>query len=278
MAGAANNTEGQGPVPEIVAEGVSKSFGSRRVLHEITATFVQGQLTAIVGASGCGKTVLLDHLVGLLTPDEGRVLARDHGAPGEPLVDLAECDLDRIDQVRLHWAVVFQRNALFTGTVEENISLWLREHTKLGEEEVRRRVRESLVAVALDVEDVIRKDRDSLSGGMAKRVAIARAIAVDPVVMFYDEPTTGLDPVVSGHIHELIFRIHHRAREDGRLRTTVLVTHDKELLRRLRPRVVMLDAGRVVFDGAYEAFAASSEPVARQYLAAMPVLHARPAE
>jgi phospholipid/cholesterol/gamma-HCH transport system ATP-binding protein len=122
------------------------------------------------------------------------------------------------------------------------------------------------------------KQREALSGGMAKRVAIARAIAVDPAVIFYDEPTTGLDPVISGRIHELIFSLHHRAVEGaaaGRERTSVVVTHDKELLRRVRPRVVMLHDQGVCFDGPYEEFERTDCEPAREYLRAMPVLHAR---
>lgn len=276
MAGA--NAQPDAGTPEIIAQAVVRSFNGRTVLRGISGTFVRGQLTAIVGASGCGKTVLLDHLTGLLSPDSGRVLVTDHSASPEALVDLGECDDDRLDEIRLYWSVVFQRNALFTGTVEENISLWLREHTELSEAQVRERVRESIAAVALDVDDVLKKDRENLSGGMAKRVAIARAIAADPVVLFYDEPTTGLDPVVSGHIHELVFNMHYRARADGRVRTSIIVTHDKELLRRLRPRILMLDDGMVVFDGSYDGFVKSTLPVARAYLDQMPVLHARPVQ
>jgi phospholipid/cholesterol/gamma-HCH transport system ATP-binding protein len=157
--------------------------------------------------------------------------------------------------------------------VFDNIALWLREHTVLPEREIARRVREAVAAVKLDPEDA-RKDRDELSGGMAKRAAIARAIAIDPAILFYDEPTTGLDPIVSGHIQELIFEVHHRPRGDG-VRTTVIVTHDKDLLRRLAPRVVMLHDGQICFDGSYEEFGRTDCGPARQYLQAMPVLHAR---
>jgi phospholipid/cholesterol/gamma-HCH transport system ATP-binding protein len=269
----------QRPQPEIVAEGLTRSFGTRPVLRGINLTVHAGDLLAIVGASGCGKTVLVDHLTGLMTPDQGRVLAADHDRPERPLVDLAELDSDALDALRLHWQVVFQRNALFSGTVRDNIALWLREHTDLDARAIEARSRESLAAVALDPDDVLAKDRDELSGGMAKRVAIARAIAADPIVVFYDEPTTGLDPVVSGHIHELIWRTHHRpiARplSAGDQRTTVIVTHDRELLRRLEPRIVLLDRGSVAFTGTYAAFAQSDNPVAAEYLRIMPVLHAR---
>jgi phospholipid/cholesterol/gamma-HCH transport system ATP-binding protein len=280
---------------EIKVEGLKKSFRGRVVLDGINTRVGSGELLAIVGASGSGKTVFMDHLVGLLRPDEGRVLVADHdAAPGPdgfpPLRDLGGLSDDELDRIRLRWAVVFQRNALFSGSVRDNIALWLREHTDLKEADIERRIRETLAAAALDVEDVLDKDRDSLSGGMAKRVAIARALAIDPLVVFYDEPTTGLDPIVGGHIHELIWNVHFRpvgeifahtdtgsseATPVPMRRTTIIVTHDKDLLRRLRPRVVMLDDGRVCFDGPYDQFGGPDCPPAQQYLAAMPVLHAR---
>jgi phospholipid/cholesterol/gamma-HCH transport system ATP-binding protein len=264
-----------GSAVEIRAEGISKSFGRRRVLRGICVEVRRGEIVAVVGASGSGKTVMLDILTGLLKPDQGRVLVADHSRPGLPLVDLGQLDWQGLDDVRLHWAVVFQRNALFTGTVYDNVALWLREHTDLSEERVRQRVRESLRAAALDVDDVVGKSRDELSGGMAKRVAIARAIAVEPAVIFYDEPTTGLDPVISAAIHELIYSTHHRPMADGSSRTTMIVTHDKDLLRRLEPRVVMLHEGGIVFDGTYFQFLESDVEPAVEYLRTMPVLQGR---
>jgi phospholipid/cholesterol/gamma-HCH transport system ATP-binding protein len=259
---------------EIRTESVRKAFGEHVVLRGIDLDILRGQIAAIVGASGSGKTVLLDIMTGLMRADAGRVLVADHSRPGEPLRDLWTLTPAELDAVRLHWSIVFQRNALFTGTVYDNIALWLREHTDLSEDEIRQRVRESLKAAALDPDDVMDKDRDELSGGMAKRVAIARAIAIRPKVIFYDEPTTGLDPVFSAAIHDLIFKNHHEHPE-GEVRTTIVVTHDKDLLRRVRPRVVMLHQGRIAFDGTYEEFAESENPVAQEYLRQMPVLQAR---
>jgi phospholipid/cholesterol/gamma-HCH transport system ATP-binding protein len=262
---------------EIVTDKLSKSFGIKRVLREISITVRRGDMIAVVGTSGGGKTVLLDHLTGLMRPDSGRVMVADHSRAACPLVDLTQADPDTIDQVRLHWAIVFQRNALFSGSVYENIALWFREHSSLTESQIKQRARASLKAASLDVEDVINKDRDALSGGMAKRVAIARAIAIEPAVIFYDEPTTGLDPVVSAHIHDLIWNTHHTPRSDGTKRTSIIVTHDKDLLRRISPRIVMLDKGQVVFDGDYEHFRVTDVPAAKQYLVEMPQLQSRPA-
>ena len=267
------------PTLEVVAEEVRKSFNNREVLHGISLSITAGELVAVVGSSGCGKTVLLDNLTGLMRPDSGRVLVADHSTPGSALVDLSTLSSDEFDRVRLHWQIVFQRNALYSGSVHDNIALWLSEHTEMNEAEVLARVRESLEAAALDVDDVIGKDRDELSGGMAKRVAIARAIATDPRVIFYDEPTSGLDPVLGGHIHELIWAVHHRPlHQSGHTpqpRTTMVVTHDKELLRRLRPRIVMLDKGQICFVGSFDEFVGATTPEASQYLQVMPVLHAR---
>lgn len=272
------------PYPvEIAARELCKSFDEQTVLNAVSLEVRPGDIVAIVGASGCGKTVLLDHLVGLLEPTSGGVLAVDHSRRDLPLVELRSLGDQELDRLRMYWAVVFQRNALFSGTVHENIALWLREHLEMPETQILERAKRALDAVGLDVDDVLEKDRDALSGGMAKRVAIARALAIDPVVVFYDEPTTGLDPVVSGHIHELIWNT-HRAEprppspsmsQERVARTSILVTHDKELLRRLAPRTVMLDAGRVIFDGTYDDFTKSSNPVCVRYLAEMPVLNAR---
>ncbi len=262
---------------EIKVEDLHKSFGTHEVLRGIDLVVHRGEMVAIVGGSGCGKTVLLEQIIGHMRPDRGRVLIADHDLPGAPLVDLATLDPEQMDGVRRHWAVVFQRNALFSGTVRENIALWLREVARLPDDEIERRARAALLAVGLDPDEVLAVDRDRLSGGMAKRVAVARGLAMEPTIMFYDEPTAGLDPGHAARLHELIGRTHREDREGRPQRTTLVITHDKDLLFRLRPRVIMLHEGRVFFDGTYAQFKRSPSPVIRPYFSLMPVLHRRAA-
>jgi phospholipid/cholesterol/gamma-HCH transport system ATP-binding protein len=262
------------PRVEIRAEAVYKSFGDNPVLRGLDLEIAAGELVAIVGGSGSGKTVLLRHFLGDFQPDRGRIWVADHEAPDGGLVDLATLDGEGMDRLRRHWAVVFQGNALFPGTVYENIALALREVKGLPESEIRNRADDVLRAVGLDVSRVLDLDRRQLSGGMARRVGIARALALEPMLIFYDEPTSGLDPHLAHQIHDLIAEAHARPRGSGR-RTSVMITHDKDLLYRLQPRVIMLNEGRVWFDGTYEAVRQSDSPVIRPYFGLMPALHQR---
>jgi phospholipid/cholesterol/gamma-HCH transport system ATP-binding protein len=266
----------RGPV-EIRLEDVHKSFGGNRVLRGIDLEVRRGELVAVVGASGGGKTVLVKHIMGRVRPDRGRVLVVDHEAEAEPLVDLSALSPEGMDRLRRHWGVVFQRNALFTGTVSENIALGPVYVQGVAEDEARMRAAGALRSVGLDPDVVMDLNREDLSGGMAKRVAIARALALDPLLLFYDEPTTGLDPAHANQIQDLIKNVHESAPRGGGRRTTIVVTHDAGLLYRLAPRVVMLHEGRIYFDGPAEAFEASSSPEIRPYLDLMPLLHAREA-
>jgi phospholipid/cholesterol/gamma-HCH transport system ATP-binding protein len=270
---------------EVEVRNVSKSFAGKRVLDGIDLTVRCGELVAIVGGSGCGKTVLLKHMTGYFTPDTGEVLVADHTGPSGPdgrpqLRDMASLSEAELDRVRQHWAVVFQRNALLTGTVFHNLAMMLRELRGLRDEEILPLARKALTDVGLDPEVVLFRDRDALSGGMAKRVAIARALIMDPILIVYDEPTSGLDPEMCVQVHELIRSTHlsrPRPDEDGRspVRTSVVVTHDTGLLHRLTPRVVMLSAGKVHFDGSYAEFIASSDPQILPYLSEMTILQSR---
>lgn len=276
-------------VPEIVVEDLHKSFSGKPVLAGIDMSIDRGELVAIVGGSGCGKTVLLKHITAHFRPDRGRVLVADHddepidGPDGDaraPLRDVNELDEFALDRLRVHWSVVFQRNALLTGSVFHNLAVLPREVKGLSTEAIRPLARKALVDVGLDPDLVMDRDREQLSGGMAKRVAVARALVMDPVLVLYDEPTAGLDPEMCGQIHELIRTTHATqpalaATRRGVVRTSIVVTHDTELLRTLRPRIVMLHAGVVSFDGDFEAFVASDDPRIRPYLIQMSALHAR---
>lgn len=261
---------------EIDIEGLSKAFGEHQVLTGVDLCIDRGDIVAIVGGSGCGKTVLLNHILGQLTPDTGRVRVADYNRAGAPLVDLAEVDAHELDAIHTHWGVVFQRNALFSGSVYANFALWLSEVRNLSDDEIEPIARNALAAVSLPVDDeFMESDVDSLSGGMAKRLAIARALSMEPNVIFYDEPTTGLDPTSAAQVQDLIFETHVTDNPDRPSRTTLIITHDKDLLLRLEPRVVMLHEGRVHFDGPYAAFEAEASPVIRPYFDLMPALHRR---
>jgi len=270
-------SRGKAPV-EILVEGLHKAFADRPVLAGIDMKVLRGDCIAIVGGSGCGKTVLLNHILGQLRPDSGHVWVADHSEAGAPLQDLTTLNDIESGQIRVHWGVVFQKNALFSGTVLENIALGLRELKDLTPEAILPIAQRSLAAVALPSDDeFLSRNQEELSGGMAKRLAVARALSMDPLVIFYDEPTTGLDPVSSSRIYDLIENNHTEPSAEGVQRTTLIITHDKDLLQRLQPRVIMLHEGRVFFDGPYPAFHDSDSPVIRPYFELMPALHTREA-
>lgn len=259
---------------EFRVESLRKAFDGRPVLCGVDLELRRGSFVALVGGSGCGKTVLLNHILGLLPPDSGRVLVACGAGRSAPLADLAGLSAPAREAVHSRWGVVFQRNALFSGSVGDNIRLWLQEVRGLDDWRAQRVAARVLAAVALPTgEDFLATPVHSLSGGMAKRVAVARALAMDPVCLVYDEPTTGLDPMTATQIQDLLLAAHLARRPDGQRRTTVIVTHDKDLLARLQPRVVMLHDGRVFYDGPFAAFRASSSPIIRPYFERMPALH-----
>ncbi len=259
---------------EIQVDGLHKSLTGKPVLRGVDLSIHQGDVIAVVGRSGCGKTVLMNHILGRLSPDTGRILVRNHSLPSSPLVDLTHSNEQEKDSIHTHWGVVFQNNALFSGSVFDNFALWLREIRNLQDAEIVTAARDALTAVSLpDDGNFLASDVASLSGGMAKRLAVARALSMKPDVFFYDEPTTGLDPSSAAQIHELIINTH--LHKDAALRdhTTVIITHDKDLLKRLRPRTVMLHSGKVHFDGEFQAFEDSDSDVIRPYFDLMPLLH-----
>lgn len=261
---------------EIKIQDLHKSFGSNEVLRGIDLEFSTGEITAIVGGSGCGKTVLLNTILGQYSADRGSIKVLDRSASPPALKDLSDFGEMEIDDIHRHWGVVFQRNALFSGSVFFNIALWLREIKGMDDESIKPIAIHVLGEVGLPVtEEFLKRNSNELSGGMAKRLAIARAIAMDPYVMFYDEPTTGLDPTSSANIHNLIYEIHNQGNGNNNGKTSIIITHDKDLLTRLRPRTVMLHQGQVYFDGPFDEFESAESEVIRPYFDLMPVLQGR---
>ena len=262
--------------PEIVVEGLRKSFGDLHVLQGVDLEVRRGDLIAVVGGSGCGKTVLMNLVLGLLAPDAGTIHVADHAVAGAPLRDTATLATGALERLHGHWGVVFQRNALFSGSVLDNIALWLRETRDEDWETIRRIAVRCLGDVGLPVDDAfLEQPSESLSGGMAKRLAVARALAMEPALIFYDEPTTGLDPVSAAQTHDLIHATQLAGGDAAQVRTSFIITHDKDLLARLEPRVLMLHEGHVLFDGSYAEFSASKHSAIRPYFELMPKLHGR---
>ncbi len=235
----------------IVCENLHKAFFRKPVLRGVDLVVEPGENLVVMGRSGEGKSVLLKHLVALLLPDRGAV--RVDG------LDITRVRRRKLYEVRKRFGMVFQGAALFDSlTVGENVSLALREHTDLSDDAVRRVCEEKLAMVGL--EGVSQRWPSELSGGMKKRVGIARAIAMDPECVLYDEPTTGLDPITANVIDTLIARL-----SDELGITSVVVTHDLESARRIADRIVMLHEGRIVFSGTSQQAQRSDHPVVRAF-------------
>lgn len=231
--------------PIICLTGLHKRFGDLVVLAGLDLTLYRGQTTVIIGESGCGKSVLLKHVVGLLRPDRGEVTFH-----GERIDNLPERELTKI---RHRFGFLFQLSALFDSmTVGDNVAFPLREHTRLKKREIDEAVRRKLAMVGLD--GIQSKWPAELSGGQKKRVALARAIAIDPEVILYDEPTTGLDPPRSDVINELILKLQRELHV-----TSLVVTHDMVSARKVADRIVMLHQGRIIFDGTPESIMTTTD-------------------
>lgn len=214
---------------------VYRTFGQRQVLKGVSLTVNEGENYLLIGRSGAGKTVLLKNIVGLLRPDSGTIAIEG--------IDITQLAKKELEKIRLQFGLVFQGSALFDFlTVEENVGFFLYRHTKLKKFEVRKKVTETLALVGLEgIEDMYPHE---LSGGMRKRVAIARAIIYNPKVIIYDEPTTGIDPISVDKIVKLIEDLHRRLAI-----TSIVVTHDLEVGLKLADRLAFLLGGRIIFEG-----------------------------
>jgi len=220
--------------PIIRLEGVYKQFNGQVVLRDLWLDIERGRTTVVIGPSGCGKTVLLKHMVGLLRPDRGRVFF-----DGEDITHWSE---RRLGAVRRRIGFLFQSNALVGSmTVAENIYFPLIEHGVRSQRQLEQRCRQVLALVGLS--GLESRMPEELSGGQKKRVALARAIALNPEVLLYDEPTTGLDPIRADLINELIVQVQRELHT-----TSLVVTHDMDSARKVADRIVMLYEGRLVAD------------------------------
>lgn len=236
----------------IAIRGLRKRLGGRPVLDGVDLDVPEGETVVVMGRSGTGKSVLLKHVVGLMVPDEGSIQV-----DGVELVGLAEKPLD---DVRKRFGVLFQGAALFDSlTVGENVALPLREHTSMSRDEIRERVRERLEWVGL--EGVEEKKPADLSGGMKKRVGLARAIAMDPRYVLYDEPTTGLDPIMADVIDRMIRSLQKRMGV-----TSIVVTHDMASAFKVGDQLALLHEGRVVFLGTPGETRDTRDPLVRQFV------------
>ncbi len=236
----------------IEVRNLRKGFNGHSVLDGVSFRIENGESVAIIGRSGSGKSVLLKQLIGLLQPDQGEVLIDSE--------NIVAMDERRLLGVRRKFGMVFQSAALFDSmTVAENVAFGLRRHEHLTEPEIARRV--AAILEMVDLSGTEDKKPAELSGGMRKRAGLARAIVYEPQIVLYDEPTTGLDPIVSDSIDQLMVRVRDRFKV-----TTVVVTHDMRTARRVGQRVMMLHDRRIYASGTPDEFFASRDPVVRQFV------------
>ena len=236
----------------IEARDLKKSFGAQIVLNGVNLCISEGESVVIIGSSGSGKSILLKHLVGLMRPNSGQVII-----DGENIVGMNE---RRLIDVRHKFGMLFQGAALFDSmTVAENVGFALRREKKLTAAELDQRVSEALEMVELP--GIEKKNPSELSGGMRKRVGLARAIVYRPEIVLYDEPTTGLDPVVSDSIDKLIVRVRDRLHV-----TSVVVTHDMRSARCVGQRILMLRDGVIYVEGTPDEIFNSKDPVVHNFV------------
>jgi phospholipid/cholesterol/gamma-HCH transport system ATP-binding protein len=229
-----------------------KSFGSQQVLNGLSLTIPDGQITAVIGPSGEGKSVLLRHIIGLMQPDSGQVVV-----DGESIIDIRRSEMNRI---REKFGMLFQNAALFDSmSVFENVAFPLREKTRLTSSEIREQVLSALEDVGL--KNVEHKFPDELSGGMKKRVGLARALLLKPTIILFDEPTTGLDPIIKRAIHQLIRDTHEKFGF-----TAVIVSHEIPDIFDIAQNVAMLYQGKIIQFAPADQVKNSENPVVKQFI------------
>ena len=229
-----------------------KTFGGHQVLDNLNLTINTGETTVIIGRSGCGKSVLLKNIIGLLRPDSGQVIVDGK--------DVTKMDDKELSSLRLHFGMLFQGAALFDSlNVLENVAFHMIEHLNSPRAEIEKRVKECLALVGL--KGIENKKPAELSGGMRKRVGLARAICVRPSIMLYDEPTTGVDPITGDAVNDLILELHNKLKV-----TSIAVTHDMTSAYKIADRMAMLYKGKIIATGTPDEFKNTKDPVVRQFI------------
>ncbi len=246
---------GNGEIVKIKIENLHKSFGRNEVLRGVDLEIFSGESMVIIGGSGAGKSVLMKCIIGILKPDSGSIYVDG--------VDITRLDEDKLGEVRKKFGMLFQGGALFDSlSVWENVGFGLRQTRDLSDIEIRRISSEKLRLVGLyGVEDLMPGE---LSGGMKKRVALARAIAMEPEIIIYDEPTTGLDPVMTHIITDLILDLKYKLRI-----TSISITHDIHAAYKIADRIAMLYKGRIIQTGTPDEIKLTTNPIVRQFVYGM---------
>ncbi len=238
--------------PILRVQNIQKWFGPRKVLNDVNFDVNEGETLVIMGGSGCGKSTLLRILIGLLNPEAGRVEILGH--------DLVQAHDDKKNEIRKQFGMLFQGSALFNSmTVGQNVALPLREHTSLADDIIQIIVKVKLELVGLTGFEHLKPHQ--ISGGMKKRVALARAIALDPKIVFYDEPGAGLDPITASVIDHLMMDLSKKLNM-----TSVVVTHEMKSAFRIADRIVVLQHGNVVAFGTPQEIQNSEHPYVRQFI------------
>ncbi len=237
---------------EIEIKNLKKTFGANKVLDGINLKIEKGQTCVIIGRSGCGKSVLLKHIEGILKPDDGHVFVNAK--------DISKLSSKELNTMRMKIGMVFQGGALFDSlTVGENVGFGLTENMRLGERELRERVEESLALV--DLRGITELMPSALSGGMKKRVALARALCIKPEIILYDEPTTGVDPITADSINVLIRELQNKLKT-----TSVVVTHDMKSAYKVADKIAMLYQGKIIAEGSSMDIQNTRDPVVHQFI------------
>ncbi len=229
-----------------------KSFDGHKVLDHLNLNINTGETTVIIGRSGCGKSVLLKHIIGIMRPDAGQILIDGK--------DITRMDEKELHGLRMKFGMLFQGAALFDSlNVLENVGFGMIEHMNSSDEEIKKRVKECLALVGL--KSIEEKKPAELSGGMRKRVGLARAICLRPQIMLYDEPTTGVDPIMGDAINDLIIELHNKLKV-----TSIAVTHDMTSAYKIADRIAMLYNGKIIAVGASDEIKNTKDPIVRQFI------------